>query len=208
MASGRTDSDGPRLDREVRLGLAVAAPLVVVALAYALWWVSDRLLYIGPLDRAAFGWAVVVPVWLCAPIAAGLAWRRLTVRATAAAAVLSGTVISLAFAFMFWEAVAHPGCEYGATRTPLEWVVPSLFVGIVVGVGVALSSLLAVMIVRRGHPWRAAVASALVAFACIFVAILAFVVVASGPGCQRPADLTSTADWLVPLHIHDDLRGR
>lgn len=186
MASGRTDSDGPRLDREVRLGLAVAAPLAVVALAYALWWVSDRLLYIGPLDRAAFGWAVVVPVWLCAPVAAGLAWRRLTVRATAVAAVLSGTVISSVSAFMFWQAAAYPGCEYGATRTPLEWVGPSLFVGIVLGAGVAVSGPLAVMIVRSGHPWRAAVAGAGAAFVLIFVAILAFVVVASGPGCQRP----------------------
>ena len=186
MSSGSTDSDGPRLDREVRLGLAVAAPLAVVALAYALWWVSDRLLYVGPLNRAAFGWAVVVPVWLCAPIAAGLAWRRLTVRATAAAAVLSGTVISSVSAFLFWQAAAHPGCEYGATRTPLEWVVPSLFVGIVVGAGVAASGLLSVMIVRRGHPWRAAVTGALVGLACIFVAIFVFVIVTPGLGCQRP----------------------
>lgn len=60
------------------LALGVAASLATVALGYALWSVSDRLLYIGPLDRAAFGWAVVVPVWALAPVAAALAWRRLT----------------------------------------------------------------------------------------------------------------------------------
>ena len=187
MAHERTDSNGSRMDREVvRLVRAVAAPLAVVALAYALWWVSDRLLYIGPLDRAAFGWAVVVPVWLCAPIAAGLAWRPLTVRATAAAAVMSGMVISSVSAFMFWQAAAHPGCEYGATRTPVEWVVPSIVIGTAIGAGVALSGLLAVMMVRSGHPWRAAVAGALVGLACIFVAILVFVIMTPALGCQRP----------------------
>ncbi|MBA2373099.1 MAG: hypothetical protein H0V74_02700, partial [Chloroflexi bacterium] len=44
-----------------RVAWGTAVPLALVALAYALWWLSDRLGYIGPLDRAAFGWAVVIP---------------------------------------------------------------------------------------------------------------------------------------------------
>jgi hypothetical protein len=55
-----------------RVWLAIVAPLVVVDVAYLLWAVSDRLLYVGPLDRATFGWLVVVPVWLAAPIAAAI----------------------------------------------------------------------------------------------------------------------------------------
>ena len=47
-----------------RVALGVAVPLVLLALVYALWWVSNELLYVGPLDRAAFGWSVVIPLWI------------------------------------------------------------------------------------------------------------------------------------------------
>lgn len=44
-------------------------------------WISERLFYIGPLDRATFGWVVVIPVWISAPIVAGFAWPLLPQRA-------------------------------------------------------------------------------------------------------------------------------
>lgn len=91
----------------VRLGLGVAAPLATVAVAYGLWWISDRLLYVGPLDRAAFGWAVVVPVWAMSPVVAGFVWRRLTPRSTTLAAVTVGLVVSSVAAVLFWLAVAY-----------------------------------------------------------------------------------------------------
>ena len=75
------------------LALGVLAPLATVALAYGLWFVSDRLLYIAPLDRAAFGWAVVVPVWALAPVAAAFAWRRLTPRGITMAAAALGLIV-------------------------------------------------------------------------------------------------------------------
>lgn len=185
MASGRTDSDGPLLDREVvRIGLAVAAPLAVVALAYALWWVSDRLLYIGPLDRAAFGWVVVLPVWLCTPIAAGLAWRSLTTRATTAASIVVWVAVGCVATILFWQSVAHPDCQF-PIRAPIDWTLPALLVGVMIGVGSALSGLLAVRFVRRGHPWQAAVLGAGAELGLSFVALLAAVVVLLGPGCSR-----------------------
>ena len=52
-------SGGSSPATQVRLAIAMLTPLVGVALAYGLWWISDRLLYIGPLDRATFGWLVV-----------------------------------------------------------------------------------------------------------------------------------------------------
>ncbi len=70
----RTVSDrGPVPGQAIRLGLGIAAPFGVVALAYALWWISDRLLYIGPFDRVSFGRAVVVPVWVMTAVVAGAA---------------------------------------------------------------------------------------------------------------------------------------
>lgn len=185
MASAGVDSEGRRTDGQaVRFGLGVAVPLAVVALAYGLWWISDRLLYIGPLDRAAFGWAVVLPVWVCAPIAAGLAWRRLTARATMAAAIVLGGVVSSLAAVLFWQSVAHPDCQF-PIRAPIDWVLPALFVGIMIGAGLARSGLLAVGLVRGAHPWRAAAVGAAAELAFMFVAILAAVAVLMGPGCSR-----------------------
>jgi hypothetical protein len=36
--------------------VSIGAPLAGAAAAYLLWWISDRLLVIGPFDRAAWGW--------------------------------------------------------------------------------------------------------------------------------------------------------
>jgi hypothetical protein len=170
----------------VRLGFAVATPLAVIALAYALWSISDRLLYIGPLDRATFGWTVVVPVWVSAPIAAGLAWGRLAVREGLVAAIVVGTAISIAAAALFWQAVAYPACDYGAVRAPTDWVPPSLLVGMVVGAGVAASGLVAAAFVRAGRPWRAAALGGGAELTLLFVAILTAAAVLTVPVCQRP----------------------
>ncbi len=165
-----------------RVALGTAIPLAVVALAYALWWVSDRLLY----DRAAFGWAVVIPVWLAAPVAAGFAWRGLTARASNIAAVVVGTVIAGVTAVLFWEAVAYPDCAHGATHTPGDWVLPSLVLGLVIGGGLAVSALIASRFVHQGRPWRAVVFGAGTEIVMVFAAILVAGLVLLGPGCQRP----------------------
>lgn len=170
----------------VRFILGVAAPLAVVSLAYSLWWLSDRLVYIGPLDRAAFGWAVVVPVWISAPIAAAFSWRLLPRWATVLAAVVVGSAIGGVATILFWRAVAYPNCGYGATRTPDDWVLPSLTLGLVVGGGVAVSGLLASKIVRDGRPWRAFVVGAAAEVAMVAAAILVSGLMLIGPGCQRP----------------------
>lgn len=169
-----------------RVAWGTAVPLGLVALAYALWWVSDRLLYIGPLDRAAFGWAVVIPVWLAAPIAAGFAWRGLTARASRLAAVVVGSVIAGVAAVLFWQSVAYPDCAYGATHTPADWVLPSLVLGLVIGGGLAISALLTSRFVHQGRPWRAVVLGAGTETVMVFAAILVAGMMLLGPGCQRP----------------------
>jgi hypothetical protein len=184
MGSAGVDPVGrPTGGQAVRFGLGVAVPLAVVALAYGLWWISDRLLYIGPLDRATFGWAVVIPVWLSAPIAAGYAWRRLTARGITMAAIVVGAAVSSITAVLFWQAVAHPDCR--AVRAPIDWVLPSLFIGGLIGSGLAASGLLAAALFRRKDPWAAALAGAGAELALLFVAILAATALVLGPNCQR-----------------------
>jgi hypothetical protein len=170
----------------VRLGLAIAAPLAGLALAYGLWWISDRLLYIGPFDRAAFGWLVVVPVWALTPLATAFAWRRLSRRETTLAASVVGSILSLVATLLFWIAIAHPGCEFGAVRTPAELLLPSLLVGVVIGAGFAAICLATLATLRQARWWAAVIVSAGSGVGLIFLAILASMPVLISPACQRP----------------------
>jgi hypothetical protein len=166
--------------------VGVAVPLALVVLAYVLWWISDRLLYIGPLDRAAFGWSVVIPIWIAAPVAAGFAWRGLTRTGRDVAAVVVGTVIGIATTVLLWQSIAFPDCQFGPSRTPAELVVPSLIVGFVIGGGQAGTGLLVSSLVRQGRPWRAAALGAAVAFGLVFAAILVASAVLPWQTCNRP----------------------
>jgi hypothetical protein len=165
----------------------VAVPLTLAGLAYVLWWISDRLVYVGPLDRAAIGWVVVIPVWIAAPVAAGFVWRTLDRSTTRVIAVLVGTVIAAPAALLLWQAVAFPDCGTGAIRTSQEMVPPSLLVGFLVGGGVAWSGLVAAGFARQGRLIAAVVlgaaAEALMVAAVILVAGLTLL----GPACQRPS---------------------
>ena len=164
-----------------RVALGVVIPLAVVALAYGLWSLSDRLLYIGPLDRAAFGWAVVIPVWIGGPVSAAFAWRPLARRDTWIAAAGFGIIVSAVSAVLFWQSVAFPDCAT-PIRTAAEWVPPALIVGLTIGASLATSGLLGTRILRAGHPWLAVALTALAEFGLIFVAIFVFVGVSLGAG--------------------------
>lgn len=166
---------------------AVAVPLALAELAYVLWWISDRLLFVGPLDRAAFGWVVVVPVWIVAPVAAGFVWRTLDRRTTRVIAALVGTVIAAAATLLLWRAVAFPDCGTGPIRTPQEMVLPSLLVGAVVGGGVAWSGLVSAGFARRGRPIAAVVLGAAAEALMVATVILVAALTLLGPACQRPS---------------------
>lgn len=187
MASSRVDAPTIGVGEEPRhFAIGLVVPLAIVGLAYVLWWISDRLVYIGPLDRAAFGWVVVIPVWLSAPIAAGLAWHRLTARRALAAALAVGATISGVAALLFWQSVAHPDCATGTIRAPIDWVIPSLLVGSVVGAGLVASALLATAQFRGGRPWRAVLLGGGAELVLVFGAVLTAVVFLVEPACQRP----------------------
>jgi hypothetical protein len=168
------------------LARAVAAPIAVAALAFVLWVISDHLLYVGPLDRATFGWAVVIPVWAAAPLTAGIAWVSLSASARRLAAAICALAIGGVAAVLFWQAAAFPACQYGAVRGPAEWLVPSIALGAVIGGGFSVSGLAAVTQVRAGRRWHALMIGAGTQVAVVFVAILFVVSLWAGGGCQRP----------------------
>jgi hypothetical protein len=170
----------------VRFFLGIAVPLAIALLASGLWWVSDRLLYVGPLDRAAFGWLVVLPAWIVAPTIGGLVWGGLSPRNAVLAAVLVGITVGGIAATLFWLAVAYPDCTYGAIRMPGDWVLPALVFGTVIGTGFSVSGLLASTAVRQGHPWRAVALGASAEVVMVFAAILVVSLTLPGAGCLQP----------------------
>jgi hypothetical protein len=170
-----------------RVVAGIAIPLLVAAAAFALWWLSDRLLYMGPLDRATFGWLVVVPVWLAVPLASAAAWRGLDARARSIMASTVGLLVGGATALFLWQAVASPNCQFGAIRGPEAWIGPSLVMGAVVGAGVAWSSILASTQVAAGRHIRAVLVGLASQAAMMFLAILVFTAFAlTTSQCQRP----------------------
>lgn len=182
------DLGEPGTSKRSHLILALAVPLGLAALAYALWWISDRLLYVGPLDRAAFGWIVVMPTWILAPVVSGLAWRRLTPRGGVVAAAIVGLAISGIAAVLFWLSVAYPHCDFGDVHKPGDWILPSLTLGLVIGGGFAVSGLIATRPLREGRPWRAVLlgGGAHVVMVATAIVLGGLILVLSGPGCERP----------------------
>ncbi len=178
-------SGSPRPATAVQVVIATLTPLVGVGLAYVLWWIGDRLLYVGPLDRAKFGWIVVVPVWSLTPPAAAYVWRALNPRQSAAAAGVVGLILTAAAAFLYWLASAFPDCQFGAVRTPAEWIIPSLMVGVVTGAGFGAVCLGTAAVARRARWWAALLIGAGSALAVVFVTLLVAAPFMSG-GCQRP----------------------
>lgn len=181
MASRIVDADSGSSSMLV----AMVVPLAGVGLAYVLWWVSDRMVIIGPLDRAAFGWLVVIPVWAMTPFAAALAWRRIETRSVLRAAAITALLISAAAASLFWLALGSSLCDNGAVRTPSASIVPALVVGLTVGAGFSAACLAATVLLRQGWSWSALFVGAGAAIALVLLAaVIATSLVMGGVGCQ------------------------
>jgi hypothetical protein len=115
--------------------LAIGPALVVVGLT--LLKVSDELVFIGPFDRAQFGWAVPIPLLMLAPAAIGLAARTSGVEAARAAATVTGLILSM----------KQVGCDqYPDTLTILFASVP---VPLVLGLGWAAAGRFAIRFADR-----------------------------------------------------------
>jgi len=137
-----------------RVALGVAVPLGVLVLAYALWHYSDLVGYVGPLDKASFGWVVVAPVWLLAPLAAGWTWRELTPPASALAKVIVGAIVTTVATVLFWIAVTEPACEFGPRTPSTGWMAPSILIGLLVGSGLVAGGSFAAHEIRDGRGGR------------------------------------------------------
>ncbi len=151
---------------------------LALALGLFLLKLSDILLYIGPLDRAAFGWSVPIPLILAAPGLMGVAARWSGIRTARRVAVLTGT------SFLSLSQVGcdpHPGL---ATR-----LLASLPIPLVLGVGWALAGWVAAAYADR--PVVAFAAGAGIAIAAGVVMFVAWALFFPGVTC--------TPGGLVPV---------
>jgi hypothetical protein len=161
---------------------AAAAPVLVAGLAFALWQISDRLLYVGPIDRGTFAAFVVIPLWV---IAAGVAfaWRDLDDDDFDRLSAGAGLVVGAAIAVFLWSSVVSVGCR--PSHTPMELVLPALIFGAVVGGGFGLACRIAAGPSAGGHPWRGIGIAATLQLAVLAIAPYLQFMLFFGL-CQRP----------------------
>jgi len=174
--------------RALPVAVGLLGPLAIAVLAYVLWRISDALVYIGPFDRAQFGWGVVIPVWLAVPVVASFLWARLgTGRATQAAIALNA-VITVPTVWLLWRAAVDSGagCQFGPAISSEQRLVQAIVVGVLIGLDPAVAGLVGRRFAARGETGRAVVAAIGVGFALFWVAVLGGAAITMGPGCNRP----------------------
>jgi hypothetical protein len=161
---------------------AAAVPVIVAGIAFALWQTSDRLLFIGPIDRGTFAAFLVIPLWAIAPGFAS-AWRDFSLEDVDRLAAAAGLVVGVAIAIFMWREAVAVDCA--PTHTPLELVLPALVFGAVIGTGFGLACRLAAGQSAGGHPWRGVTVAAVIQLAVLaFVPWLQFMMFFGL--CQRP----------------------
>jgi hypothetical protein len=156
----------------------LAGPLVLLA-GLALLKLSDILLTIGPLDRAAFGWSVPVPMLLLAPGLIGIAARWSGTTAGRLTAIATGVLLGVVVGVAWFASTTQVGCDPNpglATR-----VLSSLPVPLVLGIGWSLAGWLAVAKAER--PIRAVAVGAATGLATGAVMLLAWGLFFPGVTC-------------------------
>jgi len=166
-----------------RAGLTIA-PLLVLGVAWVLWVVSDRLLWIGPLDRAAFGWLVVVPLLVLAVPLATEAWHGLDRRGRMVGALALAGSVAAVVATLFARALFETDCQYGMLVGPAEILVRSIGLGIAVGAAYGIGALVVSGIGRRWSVRRWVIGTG-VGVGILGVGLLAFVAFMPFALCAR-----------------------
>jgi hypothetical protein len=129
---------GEAARRSRSLATLVVAPSLLV-LALAVWFVSDRLVTIGPFDRAKIGWAVVLPLLALAPGAAALAGSSSTSPGLARLVIAGTSIITGIFVVLgLASAITFVDCR--PATGPLEVVPRTLPTAFVLGIGFAISA--------------------------------------------------------------------
>jgi hypothetical protein len=170
------------VSRWLRIGL----PFLAVLIVFGLWSLSDQLIFIGPLDRATFGWGVVIPLWLLLPVAAAAAWSGLDDRPRTGAAVLLGVAVFGSGMAWFWPGLDVPDCQFGALGSATDRLAPVALVAGLIGAGLAGGSIAASSRWEEGRRAAGLAVGVGIQIGAVAVALVLAIVLFSGPVCQRP----------------------
>jgi hypothetical protein len=163
--------------------LGIAPALLVLALA--VWFVSDRLVTIGPFDRAKIGWAVVLPLLALAPGAAALAGSGST-SPRLARLVVAGTSIATGIFVVLGLVSAITFIDCRPATGPLEVVPRTLPTAFVLGIGFAISAAAAWGPALHGRRLVALVVGAAVWIVAAALGLFAFFVSFPPLSCGAP----------------------
>jgi hypothetical protein len=149
----------------------VAGPALFVV-AVALGFASNAVGQIGPVDRAVFGWAVVVPMLLAAPIVAGRAGRAGDPAMARRAILVAAVLVAIGTIAVFALTADHVGCS-GPLPAP-ERIRAAVPVGVVAAAAYGLPAWIAFR--TRAGTIEASVAGLLAGIGGWAAVLFAFVV--------------------------------
>lgn len=163
------------------VGLWVGPLLVAVSLL--VWLVADRLVVIGPFDRAQITGAIALPLFLLAPGTLGVAAAQADARRGRLALALVPAALGVLAVAGLMATVAQVGCR--PVAGPADVLAPALPVGLAVALAFGLPALAARRLAGRGSLVAVASAAALAlvgAVVVVGVALAAFPVLSCAAG--------------------------
>lgn len=156
----------------------LAGPFLLV-LGLLLLKVSDILLMIGPLDRAAFGWSVPIPMIVLAPGAVGAAAHWSGPAPARRTATITGALLGIAVGVAWFASTTQVGCnQHPDTAAALA---ASLPVPLVLGLGWAGAGRFSIRFAER--PIVAIVAGVAAAIVAALLALLTVAAIFPGLSC-------------------------
>lgn len=123
----------------------IAGPIALVA-AVTIWLLADRLLGIGPLDRAQATGLMALPLFLMSPWAVGLGVNDRTQRAVWRRAAAFGGILGVAIAGVLVVSTSQIGCR---RITFPDGVIEAGAVGAAVGASFAIAVVVAAALLHR-----------------------------------------------------------
>lgn len=168
-----------------RLVTGLLWALLLTLLSYLVWTRSyNGSSTVGPFDSTIFFWAIALPLWLLAPVSAGYVWQSLARGNSYVGGALYGVAVGIGSAFWFWQASIRPDCSTGSVNTSLDWVFPAVLVGLAIGGGPALTSVLVARVTRTTGPWIGVLTGLGVGSVLALAGLLVTAGVLMGGGCN------------------------
>jgi hypothetical protein len=163
------------------MGLSVGPLLVAVSLL--VWLVADRLVIIGPFDRAQITGIIALPLFLLAPGTLGVAAAQADARRGRLALALVPVALGVLAVVGLMATVTQVGCR--PVAGPADVLAPALPVGLAVALAFGLPALTARQLADRGSLVAiagAAVLAVVGAVVVLGVALVAFPVLSCAAG--------------------------